>query len=196
MDTRKDYVLENDRVKLIPLSANHFKDLLPYSLNEPELWAYSLVSANGEKNLKTYLSIALYQKEKGAAYPFVVFDKQTSKVVGSTRFYDIQKHHETMQIGYTWYGKEYQGTGINKNCKFLLLKFAFESCHMKRIEYRADAKNARSIAAMRSIGCQKEGILRSNCSSPTGRRDSIILSILQSEWKSYVKESLLKKLCM
>ncbi len=194
MDTRKDYVLENDRVKLIPLTSNHIKDLLPYSLNEPDLWKYSLVSASGEKNLKNYLSIALYSREKGTAYPFVVLDKRTSKVVGSTRFYDIQNHHETIQIGYTWYGKDFQGTGINKNCKFLLLEFAFESCDMKRVEFRADAHNAKSIAAMKNIGCKKEGILRSNCSSTTGRRDSIVLSILQSEWDSSVKKNLSKKL--
>ena len=194
MDTRKDHVLENDWVKLIPLSSNHYEALLPYSLNEPDLWTYSLVPANGEKNLKNYISIALYSREKGTAYPFVVYNKRTSSIVGSTRFYDIQNHHETVQIGYTWYGKNFQGTGINKQCKFLLLQFAFEWCNMKRVEFRADAQNERSIAAMKSIGCKKEGVLRSNCASPTGRRDSIILSILQSEWELGVKDALLKKL--
>ena len=93
-----------------------------------------------------------------------------------------------------WYGQDFQGTGLNKNCKFLLLQFAFEHMKVQRVEFRADNKNKRSIAAMKSIGCSEEGILRSNCAAPNGRRDSIILSILRYEWFSRVKRELLKKL--
>jgi RimJ/RimL family protein N-acetyltransferase len=184
------YILENDNVKLRPLVKSDFSLLKEFSVNEPELWTYSLVSAGGPENLKKYIELALTGRKDRSAYPFIVYDKKNKGFAGSTRFYDFQKPHNTTQLGYTWYGKRFQGTGLNKNCKYLLLEFAFETLGLDRVEFRADAKNARSIAAMKSIGCKVEGILRSNCSSPSGRRDSIVLSILNSEWFSEVKPKL------
>ena len=150
--------------------------------------------ANGLENLKKYISLALEERKKKTSYPFIVFDKRTNQYAGSTRFYDFQEHHQTTQLGYTWYGKDFQGTGLNKNCKFLMLQFAFEALDLERVEFRADAKNERSIAAMKSIGCKEEGILRSNCASPSGRRDSIVFSILKSEWFQEVKQNLSERI--
>jgi RimJ/RimL family protein N-acetyltransferase len=108
--------------------------------------------------------------------------------VGSTRFYDVQLNFETTQLGYTWYSKEVWGTGLNTHCKYLLLQFAFEKMNFKRVEFRADNNNKRSIAAMQKMGCTVEGVLRSHLPKPDGtRRDSIILSITQEEWNSQVK---------
>lgn len=184
------YILENERVKLRPLLNSDFKLLNEFSINEPELWTYSLVSASGPENLKKYIDLALTGRKEQTSYPFIVYDKKTERYAGITRFYDFQKHHNTTQLGYTWYGKQFQGTGLNKNCKFLLLEFAFETLGLDRVEFRADANNARSIAAMKNIGCKVEGILRSNCTSLSGRRDSIVLSILKTEWFSEVKPKL------
>lgn len=194
LDFAHDYILENDRVLLRPLQPEDLDVLKEFSLNEPELWTYSLVSGAGVENLQAYMRAAFADKVKETAYPFIVFDKRTQRFVGSTRFYDYQPKHNTVQLGYTWYGKEAQGTGLNKNCKFLLLQFAFEELGLDRVEFRADNNNKRSIAAMKSIGCTIEGVLRSNCASPTGRRDSIVLSILKGEWFSHVKENLSQKL--
>ena len=97
-----------------------------------------------------------------------------------------------MSIGYTWYGKEFQRTGLNRHCKLLLLTHAFEVLEMERVEFRADAKNARSITAMQGIGCTLEGTLRNDCTAETGRRDSVVLSIIKSEWLK-VKEALAAK---
>ncbi len=185
-----DYLLEDERVLLRPLVPSDFEILKEFAINEPTLWQYSLLSAAGPENMKIYLDAAFADKAKGTAYPFIVFDKLTQKYVGSTRFYDYQPTHNTVQLGYTWYGKASQGTGLNKNCKFLMLKFAFEELELDRVEFRADNNNARSIAAMKNIGCVVEGVLRSNCSSPSGRRDSIVLSILKDEWFGGVKQRL------
>jgi RimJ/RimL family protein N-acetyltransferase len=183
-------ILENERVLLRPLTEADFEYLKTYSLNEPKLWTYSLLPADGLDNLKNYMEVAFQKKEAADSYPFIVFDKKTRQYAGSTRFYDIQEHHETIQLGYTWYGKDFQRTGLNRHCKFLMLQYAFETLNFQRVEFRADAKNATSISAMKAIGCTEEGILRSNCASPTGRRDSIVLSILKSEWESSVKNKL------
>lgn len=193
-DTSKEIVLENERVLLRPLRAEDRSHLLDFSLNEPEIWTYSLTPADGEKHLDSYLALAESKKDQGDSYPFIVFDKKVNAYAGTTRFYDIQPIHNTVQLGYTWYGKDFQRTGLNQNCKYLLLEFAFETIGVERVEFRADALNARSITAMKNLGCTYEGILRSNCAGLTDRRDSIILSILKNEWYDAVKPALLLKL--
>jgi len=98
-------------------------------------------------------------------------------------------------MGYTWYGKNFQGTGINKHSKFLMLEFAFEQMNMERVEFRAYTENVRSINALKSIGCTIEGVIRSNAICPNGkRRDTMVLSILKNEWNNDVKEMLKAKL--
>lgn len=190
----QEHILENDAVRLNPLHHQDIDQLLHFSEQQPELWKYSLQPANGLENLKNYIDFALRGRKEETSYPFIVFDKRTQQIAGSTRFYDFQKNHNTVQLGYTWYGKEFQGTGINKHCKMLMLEFAFETLDLERVEFRADANNARSIAAMKSIGCTVEGILRNNCAALEGRRDSIILSILKNEWFGGVKETLKSKI--
>jgi RimJ/RimL family protein N-acetyltransferase len=194
LDFDKDYIFENKVVRLRPLIKEDIKNILEFSINEPNLWEYSLTPANGLENLVNYVHLALEGRRNKTSYPFIVYDKRTKRYAGCTRFYDFQKQHQTTQLGYTWYGKDFQGTGLNKNCKFLLLEFAFESLGLERVEFRADANNRQSIAAMKSLGCKEEGILRLNCSSPAGRRNSIVLSILKTEWFQKVKQQLSKKI--
>lgn len=189
------YILENDFVRLEPMQESHFKNLFTDSLQNPEIWKYSSLPAIGLENFKNYMQFALNNREKLTEYAFVVYDKRTNEYAGSTRFYDIQLVNKTLQLGYTWYGKQFHGTGLNKHCKYLLLEFAFEKMNMERVEFRADNTNERSLAAMKSIGCKVEGILRSNMTKIDGsRRDSIVLSILKSEWFDTVKLNLRNKL--
>lgn len=194
-DLSKSIILSTSAVELRPLQETDYELLLPYALNEPELWTYSLVSAAGEAGLKNYLQIALQAKNQLREYPFIVFDKRTQQYAGSTRYYDIQLPMQSLQLGYTWYGKQFQGTGLNTHCKYLLLAHAFENMGIERVEFRADANNAKSIRAMKKIGCIEEGILRSNTPKLSGgRRDSIVLSILKQEWIEKVKPMLEEKL--
>lgn len=195
LDFNTNHTLENDIVKLIPLQAEHLSILSEFAINEPGLWEYSLQSASGLDNMKAYLNKALQDKANKKAYPFLVFDKRTNAYAGSTRFYDYFPEYQTVQLGYTWYGKAFQGTGLNKNCKYLMLSFAFDTLGVERVEFRADNNNKRSIAAMKSLGCTVEGVLRQNCATPNGtRRDSIILSILKEEWLGGIKEKLAARL--
>lgn len=194
-DFSADYILEDEFVTLRPLIQNDFEFLLPFALNETDIWQFSLVPAAGAENLKTHIDVALTARKAQKEYAFIVFDKKQQKYAGCTRFYDIQLQNKTLQLGYTWYGKAFQGTGLNKHCKFLLLDFAFEKMEMERIEFRADANNKRSIAAMQSLGCTVEGILRNHLPKlDGGRRDSIILSILKEEWTLNLKSTLKQKL--
>jgi len=187
--------LEDDRVLLTPLTIHDYESLLPFALQEPTLWDYSPWPIAGAEHFKEYLEIACKGFAAGESLPFVVFDKSKKAIAGSTRFYDIQEKAKAVQLGYTWYGKDFQGTGINRHCKYLLLQYAFETWQMERVEFRADARNARSIAAMKKIGCIEEGLLRSAVPSNLGgRRNTIILSILKEEWNNTVKQNLLEML--
>ena len=194
-NAKEEYILEDERVLLRPLLADDFENLLPFALNEPQTWRYSSKTAGSEQLLKEYIKDALQASDKGIEYPFIVFDKTANAYAGSTRFYDIQPENGALELGYTWYGKDFRGTGMNKHCKFLLLQFAFEVMNADRVGFRADARNEVSIAAMKSIGCTVEGVTRSNAPlRDGGRRDSILLSILKDEWFGGVKERLKGKL--
>jgi RimJ/RimL family protein N-acetyltransferase len=195
IDLTSDYVLENPNVLLRPLRMSDLSNLMKFSIEEPDLWKYSLLSAAGADNLQKYIQVAETARKQQKEYAFVVFDKKRNEYAGSTRFYDIQPEYQTVQLGYTWYGRDFQGTAVNKNCKYLLLEFAFETWKVERVEFRADNNNERSIAAMKSIGCTVEGVLRSNMPKREGgRRDSIVLSILQTEWKNGIKDNLKSKI--
>ncbi len=191
----EEYILENKVVRLTPLKAEDYHHLVHFAMNEPELWTYSLIQASSSDKMKIYIDKAMEARKNKNSYAFLVYDKLNNKYAGSTRFYDIQIENASLQLGYTWYGKEFQGTGINKNCKYLLLEFAFEVLKMERVEFRADNENTRSINAMKSIGCTVEGVLRSNTYKPDGtRRDSIVLSILKDEWNNHIKQYLKEKI--
>jgi RimJ/RimL family protein N-acetyltransferase len=195
-DFENDYILENNFVQLRPLTFLAIPVLLPFSEQEPELWNYSLIKATNEKELINYVNLALEGRKHKREYAFVVYDKIQQKIAGSTRFYDINLNDKSLQLGFTWYGKAFQGTGMNKQCKLLLLDFAFNFMQMERVEFRADNQNKRSIAPMKRIGCVEEGVLRSNFIKPNGeRRSSIVLSILKSEWEQSVKANL-EQLCV
>jgi len=195
LDFTEKYILENDFVLLRPLEHYDFDHLLEYSKNEPEIWEYNSGGANGKENLEKYIKNALTQRENQKEYPFIVFDKIANKYVGSTRFYAVFLENKTIEIGYTWYGQQYQGTGINKNCKFLLLEFAFDKLQMERVAFAANNKNNRSLNAMKSIGCVVEGVLRNCNTDAKGERiDVARLSILKTEWNESVKVNLKKQL--
>jgi len=188
-------ILEDDVVLLRPLERTDFEHLLHFAVEEPEIWKFSLVAVQGEAGLRNYLDSAMDAREAGTEYPFIVFDKRNNQYAGSTRFYVMELKNGSLLFGYTWYGNAFQGTGLNKHCKFLLLQYAFEILMLERVEFRADIRNHRSVAAMKSIGCTVEGVLRSNnILREGGRRDTIVLSILKTEWFATVKANLLAKL--
>ncbi|AYD47256.1 GNAT family N-acetyltransferase [Arachidicoccus soli] len=195
-DFLKDYILEDERVLLRPFASDDIANLRQLSLTEePALWKYSQLSASGEENLKNYVTAILDNRANKTQYAFIIFDKLKQEFAGSTRFYNIDLAFDNLFLGYTFYGSKFQGTGLNKHAKFLLFQFAFEEIGVERIEMRAHRLNERSIAAMKSIGCTVEGVLRKNVpATDGGRRDSVVLSILKEEWLNGGREMLQKKL--
>ncbi|HLP53741.1 MAG TPA: GNAT family protein [Fluviicola sp.] len=183
--------LSTERFLVRSLTANDVPELLSFIDLEPELWKYALVPCNDRPSMQQYLDEAFADYEKGTALPFVVIDRSSGKIVGSTRFYDFQPHNGSTLLGYTWYSKHQQGNGINTDCKYLMLEYAFETLNLERVELRADLRNKRSIAAMLKIGFTQEGILRNHLPVADGtRRDSIIFSALKDEWFGGIKANL------
>jgi len=195
LDFKKDYTLTDNAVIIRPLSLADTSELIKFSLSEPTLWTYSLMNAHGKDALEQYIHHALKQRNLEKEYPFVVLDKTKYEVAGTTRFYNLDAVNKIGCIGYTWYGKKFHGSGLNKHCKFLLLDFAFTTLALQRVEFRTDAKNTQSIEAIKSIGAQQEGILRSNAfNAQGGRRDTMVFSILQTEWEQHLRSSLSARL--
>ena len=193
--TDQNIVLENDCVLLRPLAMSDAKYLQVFSENEPELWQYSLQTAAGSDNLTQYLAAAVKGRESGLAYPFIIYDKQRAAYAGTTRFYEIDLLNQSLLLGYTWLGRDFQRTGINRHCKYLLLQFAFEQAGIHRVAFRADINNENSIRAMESIGCKHEGVLREHMLLSNGlRRTSVLMSILANEWQDSVKKHLISLL--
>ncbi len=191
----ENYILENDFVLLRPLKISD-KDLLSnFAINEPEIWKYNINGGNGIENFERYFDTAIKLHENENHYPFIVFDKRNNEYAGMTRYYEISNEFNRLEIGFTWYGKRFQGTGLNKNCKYLLLEFAFDKLQAIRVGFGANNKNERSINAMKSIGCKVEGVLRNYSKDASGEIiDAIKLSILKNEWDVNVKTELKKQI--
>lgn len=179
--------LEGDKVKLVPLEKSHKRDLLKAAA-DGNLWELWYTSVPSEKNIEAYIDHALKQKEEGIEYTFTVIDKATNTIIGSTRFYSIQPEHRRLEIGYTWYAKKYQRTGVNTECKLLLLKFAFENLNCIAVQFMTNWHNIKSRTAIARLGAKEDGILRNHRINADGTyRDSVVFSITEQEWLSVKK---------
>jgi RimJ/RimL family protein N-acetyltransferase len=180
---QKEIILENNRARLTPLKATDLPDLEKVAY-EPSLWKLGMSNIKEQKHLQEYINIALAERAAKVSYPFLIFDKQTKSVAGSTRYGNISFPNKRLEIGWTWIHPEHQGTGLNKACKFLLLQFAFEQLGFNRVELKTDVLNQQSQKAMRKIGAKEEGVFRKHSITAEGRiRDSIFFSITNDDWK-------------
>lgn len=185
-------ILENERAKLMPLKDEDLHELGKVAY-EPSIWELQLSNIKEENDLKEYIDIALNERSAKTSYPFLIFDKYSNSVAGSTRYLNISFPHKRLEIGSTWVHPQYHGTGLNKACKFLLLQFAFETLQFNRVELKTDVLNQQSQKAIRKIGAKEEGIFRSHSITSGGRiRDSIFFSIIKDEWPQ-IKDAVFKE---
>jgi RimJ/RimL family protein N-acetyltransferase len=177
-----DLKLETEIVKLRLISSDDFKEFTQIS-NESSIWEYFTSDLNNEENIKNWIDEALDQHQVKIRYPFTIIDKILHRTAGSTSLGNISFRDKRIEIGWTWLGKKFQGSGINKQCKFLLLQYAFEVLNFERVEFKTDVLNLQARKALEKIGAVEEGILRSHTLMPHNRRrDTIFYSILKNEW--------------
>ena len=183
LNFKNDILLENERVRLEPLNWEHFEFLLPIALEYPDLLKYSPPNFGTEEFLKTYFENNLKLRDNGEKYPFIIYDKIVNCYAGSTSFMNISNENRRIEIGSTWLGKKFQRTGLNKNCKFLLLQYVFKTLGFERVEFKTDKRNKQSQKSILAIGASYEGLLRSHMVMADGyRRDTAYYSILKNEW--------------
>jgi RimJ/RimL family protein N-acetyltransferase len=175
-------ILENDLASLTPMNESDFEKLEAIAYH-PQIWRAGMSNLKVPAHLKGYIQTALKEKERHLSYPFVIYDKKNDRVAGSTRFGNISFDNKRLEIGWTWLHPDFQGTGLNKACKFLLLQFAFETLGFNRVEIKTDAINLQSRKAILKIGAKEEGIFRRHQITSEGRvRDSAYYSIIREEW--------------
>lgn len=179
-----EVVLETDNVQLVPLKTAHKKDLLAAAA-DGNLWDLWFTSVPSEDTIDAYLDKAFADFDNGSALPFAVLDKKADKIVGTTRFMNAVSEHRRLEIGSTWYAKSFQKTYLNTECKFLLLRHAFEDLKAIAVEFRTNWYNFPSRNAIARLGAKQDGILRNHQVMPDGSyRDTVVFSIIASEWKA------------
>ncbi|SHH46637.1 GNAT family N-acetyltransferase [Flavobacterium johnsoniae] len=181
---QSEIILENERVLLIPFENERNIELKDIIFDD-EIWKYMGMYVRNDQDFDTYIQNTLQQKENGICYPFLIIDKAANRVAGSTRYGYLNHASQKCEIGWTWYGKDFQGTGLNKACKYELLNFGFENIQFKRIQFSADLENLRSQRAIENLGALKEGLFRNNYVDSEGNsKDDVYYSIILEEWQN------------
>jgi len=201
-------------VCLEPMTMNHAVDLCSAASEDRSTYSYSNMP-DGLESTRRYIDKALRSFENGHELPFVVRHLETGRIVGATRFLDLEVFNcphscppsaagvpspidentpTVAEIGSTWYTPAFQRTGVNTECKLLMLTHAFETWHAIRVTLKTDARNERSRTAIQRLGAKFEGIRRAHIpASDGGIRDTAYYSILASEWPA-VRTNLLERL--
>lgn len=181
-------------VRLEPLSEAHVPDLAVVGQDDA-IWKFlPYGNINTEAKMYELVKMLLARAAQGTDLPFAVILLESNQPIGCSRYLEIREDHRALEIGGTWFGREYQRSGVNTECKYLLIKHAFETLDCIRVQFKTDARNQRSQKSLERIGAVKEGILRKQMIVSDGYiRDSIYYSIIDSEWPS-VKANLEEKL--
>ncbi len=182
MDIRP-VTLSGRLIRLEPLSEAHVADLAAVGLDD-DIWRYMLYGdIRSVEDLRAWVLEILERQKRGSDLPFAVLDLASGRAIGATRYLHIERAHRGLEIGGTWYGRAYQGTGVNAEAKYLLLEHAFEVLGCIRVQLKTDARNLRSQRAIERLGAVKEGVLRKHMILPDGSvRDSVFYSITDDDW--------------
>lgn len=180
-------------VELRPLLATD-ADALVQAASDGALWNLEYTVVPSVQTIDAYVAKALQGETQGTVLPFVVTLRETGEVVGTTRFWKVDRTHRKLEIGHTWYAQRWQRTPVNTECKWLLLRYAFEELDCVRVQFTTDVLNERSRQAILRLGAQQEGIVRNERIMPNGRkRHSVRFSIIDEEWPQ-VRDRLLARL--
>jgi N-acetyltransferase len=186
-------ILQGRYAALEPLAQMHLGGLQEAAA-DGELWKLFFTSVPAPAQAQKWLDTALAMRHQHQAMPFAVRELASDRIVGSTRFFNVDNANRRLEIGHTWYAQSAQRSPVNTECKLLLLTHAFETLGCIAVEFRTDWFNHRSQAAIERLGAKRDGVLRNHMIMPDGRiRDTVVYSILQSEWPG-VKINLQHKL--
>jgi RimJ/RimL family protein N-acetyltransferase len=175
-------VLEGEHVRLVPMTVEHIPALWEAG-NDPDLWRFTLTQIHSEDDMRRYVETALRLQEQGTALPFVTTEAATGRVIGSTRYGNVDAWNRRVEIGWTWIAAPWQRSPINTQAKYLMLRHAFETLGCIRVELKTSALNEKSRRAIARMGAREEGILRKHAITEDGRiRDTVYFGIVDDEW--------------
>jgi RimJ/RimL family protein N-acetyltransferase len=187
-----DLTLETKRVVLRPLSVDDYATFLKLAKEDFDMWYYFSLHLGDEKQLQRWFEIAFADKAANTRRPFTIIDKQTGQIAGSSSLGNISMHDLRAEIGWSWLGKDFRSTGINKHAKYAMMRYAFDKLNFERIEFKTDVMNERARKGLRNAGGIEEGILRNHMTMWNNRRrTSIYYSVLKDEWAG-LKETIFK----
>jgi RimJ/RimL family protein N-acetyltransferase len=150
---------------------------------DERIWRYMIKWVKSRDDLRDWVESALLDKANGTSLPWVTVLKNENRVIGSSRLFDLNLKHRTVELGHTWLAPQYQGAGLNAEAKLLQLRHAFDELGLKRVGLKTHHENLQSQAAMRKIGAVEEGTLRNHLVMPDGSaRHSVYFSIIREEW--------------
>jgi RimJ/RimL family protein N-acetyltransferase len=187
-----ELTLETRRAILRPVTENDYNDFLKLAQQDEDMWKYFSFNLGDEGQLRKWMEIAFADRKSNTRWPFTIIDKQTGLVGGSSSLGNISMHDLRAEIGWSWLGKDYRSTGLNRHAKYAMMKYAFDELNFERIEFKTDVLNARARKGLQNIGGIEEGILRSHMTMWNDRRrTSIYYSVLKDEWPG-LKETIFK----
>jgi N-acetyltransferase len=179
--------LENEVVLLKPLEQEDSQGILEAG-SYPEIWPYLSTTIEKMDDVHNFVEKALSAKTAKTEFPFVIVDKNSGQIIGSTRFMDIDEKHKRLEIGTSWITPAFWRTTINTNCKYLLLQYCFEVLNLQRVQIKTDHENVRAQKAIERIGGEKEGVLRNHMVRKDGTtRHTVMYSITLQEWPQVKK---------
>lgn len=177
-----EITLTGTTVELRPLQREHAAALVQAAA-DGQLWNLKVTNVPGPDTVEKYVDIALAGREAGTVMPFVIVRRDTGEVVGSTRFWKVDRVNRKLEIGHTFISQSVQKSGVNTEAKLLLLTYAFEVMECVRVQFTTDELNEKSRAAILRLGAVQEGIVRHERIMPDGRkRNSVRFSIIDPEW--------------
>jgi RimJ/RimL family protein N-acetyltransferase len=175
-------VLEGRLARLEPLGLEH-ADALAEAGSDPAIFRWFSDDLGRPESFRPWIERALAEQSRGVSLPFATIDARSGRVVGSTRFLNIVPAHLRVEIGSTWLAPSAQRSGINREAKRLMLRNAFETWHVRRVEFKTHALNVQSRMALARLGAVEEGTLRKHMVMPDGsERDSVYFSVLDDDW--------------
>ncbi|MBW5421436.1 GNAT family N-acetyltransferase [Streptomyces sp. BG9H] len=182
-------LLENEHVELHPISEDDREPIRKIAFDS-QIWTYFVSRVESDADFDAFFEAMLADQKSGKRAVYVIVDKSTGQVAGSSSYGNLAEADGRLEIGWSWLGVDFQGKGINRWVKYLLLQHAFEDMGAERVEFKTDVLNAQARAGLRKIGGYEEGVMRSFNPMPEGRRrDAIYYSVLRAEWAS-VKDQL------
>ena len=189
-----DLVLETSKALLRPIGPNDYETFLHLAQQDEEMWKYFSLNLGDEAQLRKWMEMAFADKKAETRRPFAIIDKATGQIAGSSSMGNISYHDLRLEIGWSWLGKDFRSTGLNKHAKFSMMRYAFEELHFERVEFKTDVLNERARQGLRNVGGIEEGTLRSHMTMWNNRRrTSIYYSVLKNEWPG-LKDTIFKEM--